>query len=179
MTGILQWIADRLYQLWPLRIVRSGEWGVRFTLGQIEDRQLPPGWYWLVPWFQGFETCWATEDTHDLVTQSATTQDGRCICFSVNFAYRVVDAVAYFTQVTDFTDSLQGAAMRHLYDRVSRLTWPQLSDPGERAKLEKSLRDTLTTRVKRWGVEIEGVGFTDLVLSRGAYRIFGDPKWEG
>jgi regulator of protease activity HflC (stomatin/prohibitin superfamily) len=51
------------------------------------------------------------------------------------------------------------------------MTWPELL--AEQTDLEKSLRGTLTTRAKEWGVKITQVGITDLVKAR-QFRHFGE-----
>jgi hypothetical protein len=67
---------------------------------------------------------------------------------------------------------MEGLAMVHLAQKVRDYTWPELV--AHQKDLERSLKNTLTTRVKKWGVEIVEVGLTDLVRSR-SYRLFGDP----
>jgi regulator of protease activity HflC (stomatin/prohibitin superfamily) len=54
---------------------------------------------------------------------------------------------------------------------VRDMTWPELL--AEQTDLEKSLRGTLTTRAKEWGVKITQVGITDLVKAR-QFRHFGE-----
>jgi regulator of protease activity HflC (stomatin/prohibitin superfamily) len=112
------------------------------------------------------------EQVYNLPTQSITTKDDVTVTFSANIRFRISDVLLNLTEVHNFEASLEGAAMVHLAQRVRAWSWKELVE--NQKKLETSLADTLTTRVKRWGVEILEVGLTDLVKGK-VYRFYGDP----
>lgn len=109
----------------------------------------------------------------NLVTQSVTTKDGKEVSFSANVEFEVTNAVDNHTKVSDFEKSLRNAAMSHLAKRIRAWTYSELME-GQTA-LEASLRTTLTTYVKDWGVRINAVGLTDMVLAK-QYRLFNSTE---
>jgi regulator of protease activity HflC (stomatin/prohibitin superfamily) len=167
-------ILDTLKALWPVVLVYEYQAGVRFRLGRYVGT-VPPGWYWCWWWVDELERVTVVEQSVNLPTQSVATRDGRNISFSANLTYEIADAGLYFTKVQDFERSLVDQAMIHLAQRVREFDdFPTLH--AAQRELERSLKDTMTTRVKRWGVQITGVGLTDLTPAR-VYRLLSDPQF--
>lgn len=162
-----------LQELQPIRIVRSYEQGVKFVNGQHSQTPLGAGVYAIVPFFDAIETINCQEDVVDLPIQSITTTCGKQVSLSANVTFQVVDAVLNFTAVADFNENLQRLATRHIMSRVRDWSWAKLCE--EQRDLEASLKGTLETRAKRWGVRIIDVGFDTMVQAR-QFRIFGDGK---
>lgn len=157
-------ILDWLHDLWPFRIVRPYQRGVRFWLGNVTGDQLTPGLYAFIPFFMAIEVVDVVEDVIDLPTQSITTKDGRMVSFSANISFEITDAVAMWTQVQDFQENLSRVACGHLAMKVREWSWDELQESQK--KLESSLKDTLTTRVKGWGCKILECRLTDMVQAR-------------
>jgi regulator of protease activity HflC (stomatin/prohibitin superfamily) len=157
-------LLDFLHDLWPLRIVRVYQRGVRFKFGIVTEPQLPPGWYAFWPFFWAIEVVDVVEDVLDLPTQSVTTADGKTVTFSANVSYEVLDASLLYTSVQDFENNFSRVASGHLAMRVREWKWDELME--NRRKLELSLRDTLTTRVKGWGCQIIECRLTDCVQAK-------------
>jgi regulator of protease activity HflC (stomatin/prohibitin superfamily) len=169
--NFIESILSRLEQLWPFVRVKTYQRGVRFRGGKAPV-ELQPGVHFAIWWFDEVLIVDVTSQPINLPTQSITTKDGVPVSFSANVIYRVTDPVTMLTAVSDFDDSVTAIAMNHLAKRVREQSMDELRT-GQDA-LEKSLEGTLHTRVKKWGVEIEAVGLTDLVQAR-AYRLLGDP----
>ena len=167
-------ILSRLAELWPWRRVQPWQRAVRSSFipfRGVRITVLQPGIARAVPWFDSIETRDVQEDSVNLATQSVTTQDGIAVTFSASFMYEIEDVKAAVFNVKDFSSSLQDLSLMHLSERVRAWTWAELL---ERQKdLEDSLRGTLTTRAKRWGVRITKCGMTDLVKAR-QFRLFGE-----
>lgn len=166
-----------LTELQPIRIVRSYEQGVYFLNGQVSrwkpdapEMALSGGVYAIVPFFDAIEIVNCQEDALDLPVQSITTTCGKQVSLSANVIYRVTDAVLWFTAVADFNENIQRLATRHIMARVREWSWAELC--AEQKELERSLKGTLETKAKRWGVEILDVGFDTLVQAR-QFRLFG------
>jgi regulator of protease activity HflC (stomatin/prohibitin superfamily) len=157
-------VLDNLRELWPCKIIRSYQRGIRFKNGVVHEEQLVPGLYWFIPFFWAIEEVSVVEDVLDLPTQSITTADGKMVSFSANVSFEVTDAVLLYTQVQDFEQNLSRIACGHLAMRVREWRWDELQESQK--KLEASLRDTLTTRVKGWGCRIIECRLTDLVQAR-------------
>lgn len=173
----LSWIEVLLNfvkQFNPFVTVPTWARGVRVRGGK-HVKELKPNihWRWLGIDKVFFVT--VVPEVINLPTQSITTKDRVEVTFSANIEYEVVDAVAKFTKVSDFDNSLVNAAMGHIAKKIRDWTYDELID-GQR-KLELSLRETLTTYVRDWGVKINDVRLTDMVKAR-QYRLFGDPKEE-
>lgn len=168
--NLVDLIANNLLALLPLKIIHSFERGVKFHLG-TDVAELGPGIHLFIPFFQSIEVIHVVPEVVNLPTQSLTTVDGHHISFSANIEFEVHDARAMFVGVQDFQSSLMNMAMNHLAYRVREWTWQELRE-GQR-ELERSMKDTLTTRVKKWGVTVLSVGITDLVEAQ-TYRIFGE-----
>ncbi len=163
MGDFLRIVLEKLYEVWPLRVVRSYQKGVPFWLGEVGEEK-GAGVYAFVPFFGAFEIVDVVEDVIDLPSQSITTKDGKMVTFSANVSFEVVDAVALWTQVQDFGENLSRVACGHLALKIREWTWDELQE-GQR-KLELSLRDTLTTRVKPWGVRVLECRLTDCVQAK-------------
>lgn len=163
ITGLFPWKKVQPYQ----RAVRScfvPFKGVKVTV-------LGPGIVRAIPWFDDVFRLDIQEDSVNLATQSVTTNDDVAVTFSASFMYEIEDVQAALFNVKEFTTSLQDLAIMHLAERVRDWTWNELRD-GQK-ELERSLKGTLETRAKKWGVVITRVGITDLVKAR-QFRHFGE-----
>lgn len=169
-TTIVDWIGQNLAAAVPFRILRSYERGVRFWMG-APGPELGRGFWWVVPGIWPLERVDTRRDTMNLPTQSITLKDGTSVTFSANVEFEIADAVAYLTSVQQFDFSATNIAMNHLAKRVREWTWEELV--REQRDLERSLRDTLTTRAKVWGVRVLEVGITDLTRAK-TFRLYGD-----
>jgi len=130
-----------------------------------------PG-FWCKIWIvHSVEVIPVVDDVIELPTQSVITKDEKLVCFSANIGYRITNVVNHFCGVTDFTTATVGIAMTHLAQRVREKTLAELTI--DLKKLEGSLENTLTTRVKDWGTEIWSVGFTNFAEVPSQLRIFG------
>lgn len=167
-------IFSRIGQLWPWRKIQPWQRGVRMTFVPwkgVRVRVMAPGIVRAVPFFDDVEIRDVQEDTDNLLTQSVTTKDDVSVTFSANFAYQIEDVEAAVLNVREFSSSLRDVGMMHLSERIRELTWDELRN-GQK-ELERSLKGTLETRAKRWGVSISRVGITDLVKAR-QFRHFGE-----
>lgn len=167
---IAAWLANNLAGFLPVKTVRSYQQGVKFSMGR-DVALLGPGIHWYWPFFQAVEALDCAEETIDLPTQTVTTRDGHPVTFSANVVYRTVNARQRYVRLMDFDRSIGNVARNHLARRVRRLTWDELV--ARQSWLERSLAKTLTTRAKRYGVEILEVGITDFTRAK-PFRLYGD-----
>lgn len=173
----MNWIAEilnRIASLWPWRRVHPWQRAVRscfVPFRGVKVSVLHPGIARCIPWFDSIEIRDVQEDSYNLPTQSVTTKDDVAVTFSANFVYEIEDVKASVFNVREFASSLQDLAMLHLSERVRELTWDELRD-GQK-ELERSLKGTLETRARKWGVAISRAGLTDMVKAR-QFRHFGE-----
>ena len=174
----MSWLSDllnRLSELWPFVRIAAYERGVRTTYiprRGIKVDVLGPGVHLRLWWFQTVTEQVVVEQSENLPTQSCTCKDGTQVTLSVNFTYEVTDAEAAVNNVTQLSDSLCARAMMQVAKKLRGWTWAELV--AGQSDLERSIRETLTTRAKDWGIRITDCGITDLVQAR-TYRFFGDP----
>jgi regulator of protease activity HflC (stomatin/prohibitin superfamily) len=171
LEGLVQGLFENLAELLPVKVVRSYERGVKWTLGR-NPTQLDPGPHLRVWFYHSIETAIVADDTIELPTQSIITKDEKLVVFKAIIGFKIEDVVKHFTNVTDFRESTTGLAMTHLAKRVRDLTLAELV--GDLGKLEKSLSTTLTTKFKEWGTVVNYVGFSDFAEVPTQIRIFGE-----
>lgn len=174
----LEALLSRLEQLWPWTRIKPWQRAVRSTYipwGGVRVSVLSPGIARHLWFFDQIEARDVQEDSVNLATQSVTTKDDIAVTFSASFMYEIEDVQASVFNVREFSSSLQDLSLMHLSERVRSWTWVELLD--RQKDLEDSLRGTLTTRAKKWGVRITKCGMTDLVKAR-QFRLFGEISTE-
>lgn len=171
-AALVEILLSNLWPLLPFRIVRQDEWGARWKKWGTVGEALGPGIHWVLYFFHPFEKCSRGEGMLDLPTQSVVTVDDAAVCYSANIGWRIVDPVAYFVEVDNVADSLTALAATHLAKNVRKRKYSEVVRQLD--KLEASLRLTLQTQAKKWGVEITRVGFTDFVQVEQNIRLFQD-----
>lgn len=169
-----QAIIDFLGKFWPLEVIYSWQRGVRFWFGnpvKILDGRgklfgfIPTGGlYAFLPFAGHIEVVNVAPDVLRLFDQNVTTKDGVGVMMAANVAYRIVDPLKATTEVQYLHNNLGDACRRHLAKRVRDRDWSELQE--DQSKLEKSCRDTMTTHVKAWGVEIDDVGFVCFIRTK-------------
>lgn len=167
-------VISKILWLWPWKLVHPYQSGVRvcFIPGRgVRLTVLKAGIVRAIPWFDSVFIMDVQEDSVNLATQSVTTTDDVAVTFSGSFMYEVEDVQAALFNVKEFTSSLQDLGIMHLSERVREQSWDDLR-VGQK-ELERSLKGTLETRAKKWGVKITKVGITDLVKAR-QFRHFGE-----
>jgi regulator of protease activity HflC (stomatin/prohibitin superfamily) len=164
----IDWLLTIWKEIVPIVVCESWEQGVRFRRGIPEEKALGPGIWFFIPFFDRIEIIPIQLRFIDLPIQRVTTRDGIEIALSANIGYAINDAVLAYTEVHDYEESLARLAAGHLHRRVHAWTYPELVE--NLGKLEESLEGTLTTRSKRWGIEIRVVGITDMVRQK-AYSL--------
>lgn len=170
MTNVLAYIFDRLYLLWPFRIVHSFQQGVRFWLGR-DVAELQPGFYVFCPFLGSIELVDVAQDVINLPVNSVTTQDGRSISFSANIVFEIANARKKYVKVQDFGTSLDALASGHLAACVRGQLWETVQEDQD--ALEEEIKRRLQKAVTKWGVKIVAVHITDMVEAR-QYRLFTD-----
>lgn len=171
---LVGFLGENLGKLVPVKIIKSYEQGVKFSDGR-DVALLTTGWHWYVPFKQHIEVLSTAEDVLDLVVQSITTKpddQGRAEEVTVSFvvSFRIVDARKLYVGLQDYSENMERAARRYIHRRVRAWTYRELID--NQTQLEAGLKESLTKRFERWGVEITDVGFTDLTSARN-YRVYG------
>ena len=170
----LEALLSRAERLWPWTRVKPWQRAIRTTYipwKGVRVAVMLPGIARHLWFFDEIDVCDMREDTENLATQSVTTTDDWAVSFSASFTYEIEDAEKQILNVRESASSLRDLAMIHLSERIRELSWIELL--ASQKELERSLRGTMTTRARDWGVKITRVGITDLVKAR-QFRHFGE-----
>lgn len=170
---MFDWLIDLakwLYkEFWPVRIVHSYQQGVRFHNGE-DKALLKTGIHFFWPATGSIEIECVVEDVANLTPQTLTTADEVTITIDGSVAYKIVNIRKWFTQVTDFHQSLNGKCERHLARVVRNEKFKDLVSSQD--LIEENLRKEISAAVENWGVKILDVGLTSFSKTP-AYRIYG------
>jgi regulator of protease activity HflC (stomatin/prohibitin superfamily) len=163
MQALIDFIIRNLMSLWP--IVRVNEWQVGMVVraGRIQ-RELPPGLHWRWWFIEEVKTWPGNEVALDLDTAAVTTSDGHAIAVSANIGYRVISLRDMWRGLWNTEASLGKLALGIIATECARQEWEYLRT--QRVPLETELRATLNAQMGRWGVSIERVHLTDLVIAK-------------
>jgi hypothetical protein len=169
----LRWLLDRAYQLWPFRIVEPWEQGLRLFLGRPSS-PLGRGLHMFVPLLGDIRTETTVLRALETEVQSVETEDGMALSFSLSLAYRIVDVLAYFTTLHDADASIQNLVQTWAAEEIRT---SQAGNIDER--LAGSIRDLCFDRLLEHGVQLDSVGFVNLVRCStlrliGAHSGFGE-----
>lgn len=176
-AALVEILLSNLWPLLPFRIIRQDEWGARWKNWGKEGEALAPGFHWVLYFFHQFEKVSRSEGMIDLPTQSCVTVDDYAVCYSANIGWRVVDPVAYYVEVDNVESALKALSAAHLSKNVRKRKYTEVVKNLD--VLEASLRRTLETQSKAWGVKITRVGFTDFVPVQQQVRLFQDADRSG
>lgn len=170
----LQPLWDFLQQFNPLEMVYQYNWAVRFTNGTCEPKPLKTGLNWRVPFLQSIVEMARVPEVKQFDTQTIGTHDGKTVTIAANVEILIVDPVALQTKIYRWEDSLRGEITGHLTERINGQSYDDVMLNGGLAKLQTSLRNTLTTKVKDWGLKIERVTFNEFSPTAQAVRLYSD-----
>jgi regulator of protease activity HflC (stomatin/prohibitin superfamily) len=171
IPALTEWLLSNVAALIPVAKVHSFQKGVKYSLGK-DVATLSTGIHFYVPFFQSIEVIDVKQQTHNLLTQSVTTKDGKYVTFSCNMTYRITNARKNFTEVHEFVPSLENYAMMVVADHVARSRFSELVEG--RDMIQESVKDEINERARKWGATVDDFAFTDLVQAK-PYRLFGDP----
>ena len=170
--NVFSWAIENLLSLIPLRVVESGEQGVRKVLGVATKTLDPGGPYLHIRGLFEVEVFNTAEQGVNLATQTVTTADEVEVTISVNVQYAIVEAHEMVRNVQDLDETLGFRAMTALSRKVRRTTRDELLN-NVRA-VETSVKRSLQAWADGVGVDVLDVGITDVARAK-AFRLFGDP----
>lgn len=171
MSEFLLQFAAWLREFLPVKIIRPDEQG-SLMRGARAAGTLGPGVYLFRPWYDMIRVYGTAYQQVDLPCQVVTTADDVPVLFSANIGYRVVDAQAMDLAVVDLDVTLTREAAGWMATKIADRTYQELR--GDRAAIQRALRESLARRVDQWGVKIEVVMLTDFSRAR-VYRVVGNP----
>jgi Membrane protease subunits, stomatin/prohibitin homologs len=169
MGQLLQLILDNLYKLWPVRIIRAHEQGVK--LGRKGDAKLlQPGWHWFCPGVHQIERMVAAYQMVDCDLQSCTTRDGKEVTVSLNLGYRIIDLALMWVGYQHFDTTLVNKARGHVLEVIMATDYAVLC--AEPAKIARTILSSAREDVRGSGVKLVDAQLDQFVKTR-QYRILG------
>jgi hypothetical protein len=141
--------------------VRSGQVGLRFTLGRA-GKVLEPGFHFLVPFVQRAKRLPSRSRTLELEDQTVVTLDGLVYRVQANVVWRVTDIRAALIQISDVEQGLVQALALTVQAtlRESERTTLRVSP-----ELDRQLEEGMSALSAPWGVVIENAGFQSIAPS--------------
>lgn len=147
-------------------VIQSGQRGVLFRWGRV-DRELEPGFHWLIPVVHAVRTTHVRSVTIELAAQKVMTADGLVYDVGVNLVYRVDDATKALTLV-DHIDAGCRAAVPMIVTELFRVR--DQARLVDRVSLDHELTERVGAWVARWGLVVEQAGFTTIAPNKAVLR---------
>lgn len=160
VQALLEWLRT----FWPFVIVMEWERGVRYWRGQVIQGDLPPNWYWCVPFFMHVETVPVTPDILKLWSLNVSTKDSVGLRIRANVRYEIFNAVAAWNNVQDYKDNLGDEARTHLARVVRERDYKDLL--ADQTTVEREAKNAMNAVVKEWGIKVIRCSITDFIKTK-------------
>jgi regulator of protease activity HflC (stomatin/prohibitin superfamily) len=156
------WIAKAATSLRMIVLVLPGQRGVICRRGQVKEVR-EPSLSFVIPIIDDATVVCVAEQVEDLRTQSVTTADGKAIMVSGKIRYRVEDPVKALFDVYDWDAALADEALGVIATECMKRSFKECLNHLDLAnEILKAVRRV----AKKWGIEVTGFTFTDMVVHR-------------
>lgn len=165
MNAFLNKILEYLLELLPVWLIFADEGGI-FLRGGRYRATLKPGIYFKIPLLDRIWTIKVIEQTVNLPNQSVTTRDGKTLAVSGAVRYEIEDAKKALLSIYNYDTSIQNIAMATIASVISRTPYSDCKYDF----IAQEAFEELQAEAEGWGIEIDDVWLTDLVVHK-AYRL--------
>jgi regulator of protease activity HflC (stomatin/prohibitin superfamily) len=167
MQALIDFIIRNLLALWPITRVSTWHQGLRLR-GGIAEEELGPGLHWRW-WFIDEVKQWPSNImAADLPTAAITTTDGYPVAVSANIVYRMTSIRLMHIAIWSPDVTILKVAAGEIASLCAIESWEGLRT--NRPRLESRLTASLNERVAPWGLCVDRVHLTDLVLLAKPHR---------
>lgn len=159
LGAFLKWILDRIYSLWPFRIVSDWEQGVLVSAGRVSKLLTSAngigstGLHWFLPLLEEIFTEDANVRTQETDIQDLLTRDRRALSFSLSVKWQVIDLTRMYTTIHEPADTIHNAVEATAAAEVMLNNFDDL---------DETFGDTVHAQVIEeldgWGIELIEVG---------------------
>jgi len=156
---------DLLLAVWegllPWEVVSEYERGVVLRLGHYQ-RDLGPGFHWKFPF--GVDVVlkgWNVTRTCRLPPQSLTTKDGYAVVIGTVVVFRVSSMRKFQTRVEGAEQAIADSTLGVVSRIVLACDWRDL----QRSELSDRIRESVAERALKFGIKVEDILISDLVLA--------------
>lgn len=181
LAEIFRYLIDHVYALWPVRIVRDWEQGVRLFAGRIHSEPLTStnGW-----WGSGIHAFWpilgeflkylSNIDVIETPIQTVRCGDGKEITFSLGLRYKVDDAAAFYLKIYDDQSTVSETCRSAASVVAGRLGVADfcLHGPGEDGQIAREARK----QMHGWGVRVIRVQLINVTTAQSLRLIQDVPR---
>ena len=157
----LEQVFEWLYQLWPFRIVKHWEQGVRLTGGKIRGPSLMAGVHWVYPYLGEIVIEDANLAVFETALQTVRLLDGTEVTFSLGVQWQIHDLAMMYSKIHD-PDSSVAEACRGGAGRAALgfTDFASLSDG-----LEEAAAKAAREEMRGWGVTVRRVRLINLTTA--------------
>lgn len=161
---LLSALGERLYGLWPFRIITDWEQGVRVFSGRAtrlltsSNGIFSSGVHWFCPLLGSIESENANIAVVETDIQTIASLDGKQATFSLGVKYRVRDLRAVYTKIHDVDDTILEQVRSSAGNTVPGLQWNDM-----RERLGPTVEKDVRARMYGWGIEIIEVAPINLI----------------
>ena len=164
---LIQEFGERLYKLWPFRIVKDWESGVRVCVGRATALLTSRNGFCR----SGLHICWpvigeifvddTTVEVEETPAQTIIASDGVQVTFSLAMKFRIWDLRLMFLHIQDPSETL----VNEMCARMGRIIG---SMPHGRAQSKActELGNEADLRLREWGVDLIDVQFMNYSRAR-------------
>jgi regulator of protease activity HflC (stomatin/prohibitin superfamily) len=172
MTELARFLIELLTTLWPLREVQAWSKGVRFWLNR-PVAVLSPGVHWVVPYFGDVRDVSVVPAVITTPLSTITLGDGATCTYSLSATIAVTDPQAALCEIDDYMETSQELITSIPAEALADMDVGRLA-PEARGRLLASLRTRVNTELRRYGMEVSALRFTNFALNLRTYRLLTD-----
>ena len=163
---LIEFIMQFLEDVLPFKVVNEWEKGVFLRFGKYL-KVVEPGLRYKTPFADKIWNTVTITQTIHLQPQTLTTLDGKDVVLKAIVRYHVDDVKEFLLNVMHASDVLVDTTQGVIRDTVEGYNWEDLYNISE--YLQSQVQDI----VDNWGIKIERITLTDLVIVK-TYRIMSD-----
>lgn len=172
MEGFVRLAIDIVQFLWPFRLVHQWEMGGYYFRGRFW-KVVGPGVYPVIPWFMDVKTVSVVSEPIRTSRQDITLKSGSIVSFTAMAMIRVVDFNLAINTVYDHEHTAIELLEATFAERMASVDADRVS-PEKRGRLLADLSRWYQEKVRKYGVEVEEVNFTNFIQDLRTYRLLQD-----
>jgi regulator of protease activity HflC (stomatin/prohibitin superfamily) len=172
MTEIARFLVELLTTLWPFRQVEQWERGVRFWCNR-PVATVEPGIYLVVPYWG--DVC-AVSTVPAVITTplcTITLTDGATLSYSLSGEVEVTDPQAALCEIDSHEETSLELLTAIPAEALAEMDASRLA-PDARGRLLAALRTRVNTELRRYGINVRALRFTNFALNLRTYRLLTD-----
>lgn len=172
MADLARFLLELIQTLWPLREVSAWSRGVRFWINRPRGT-VGPGIYWVVPYLGDVRDVPVVPAVITTPLCTITLSDGQTCTYSLSATVVVTDPVAALCEIDDYTETTQELLTSIPAEALADMSASRLQ-PEARGRLLAALRTRVNTELRRYGVEVTALRFTNFALGLRTLRLLTD-----